>query len=346
MSRVQQLDDRLLPVAAAALRRLVDRKGRLSVAARAGVTARAGVAARAGVTGRPGVAGRRDPAAWRLRLQALDKRYTARGPLALVREVPQVGLLVAVSVFVVGALVVVDQTSPSREAGSATQRGQSSPGGPAGLPVGEALLTAVGPSIGQLAETYVSDVRRSTQRLTAQSPDSIQLGLVALTGYLTPAQIVTLVGPLQVERVLLRPPVTTGTSEVMDSPVTHVVADLTALFARTAARKAGDAKDLLSTGNSITPTTQEERDFKAFYSAAYATAEQEIAVYRAGCPCVFMLLVRGWARELQALEASVSVRAVQFAPAGLTTGQLVVTPLLPGATGPVAVSPRTNATGS
>ena len=132
----------------------------------------------------------------------------------------------------------------------------------------------------------------------------------------------------------------------MDSPVTHVVADLTALFVRTAARKTSDAKDLLSTGNSITPTTQEERDFKAFYSAAYATAQQEIAVYRSGCPCVFMLLVRGRARELQALEASASVRAVQFAPAGLTTGQLVVTPLLPGATGPVAVSPRTNATGN
>ena len=325
MSRVQELDDRLLPVAAAALRRLLDRQTRVSGTARAFV------------------AGRRNRAALRLRLQELDKRYTARGPLALVREVPQIGLLVAVSVFVVGALVVVDQTSPSRQAGSANQISQ---GSQTDLPVGAALLTGVGPTIGQLAETYVSDVRRSTQRLTAQSPDSIQLGLVALTGYLTPAQIVTLVGPLQVERVLLRPPVTTGTSEVMDSPVTHVVADLTALFARTAVRKANDAKDLLSTGTSITPTTQEERDFKAFYSAAYATAEQEVAVYRSGCPCVFMVLVRGRARELQALEASASVRAVQFAPAGLTTGQLVVTPLLPGATGPVAVSPRTNATGN
>ena len=298
--QLEQLDDRVVPVVAAALRQLLDRA-------------------------RPSGVGSS------LRLPA-----TAQRRLAPLRAVPHLGLLLlAASVFVVGSLVALTRqpTSPA------------SPADAAALPVGAAMMTGIGPTVGQLAETYVSDVRRQTQRSTAEAPDSIQLGLVALTGYLTPAQVVALVGPLSVERVLLQAQVSVGTAAVVDSPVTQVVPDLTALFARTAARKQVDARDLKATGDSITPKTQEQTDFKAFYRTALATTEQEIVVYQQGCPCVFMVLVRGRASALQALEANPQVRVVQFAPLGLTTGQLVVTPLLPGTTGAVKILARTNAGG-
>lgn len=306
MTRLERLDDRVVPVVAAALRRMLDRVG---------------------VPDRPGGL---DPAG------ALPQPGTYRGRLAALRAVPQIGLvLLAGVVFLTGTFVAVTHRTPAPPGTAAA--------GP--RPLGM-VLTGIGPTIGQLAETYVSDVRRRTQRATTDAPDSAQVALVALTAYLTPAQVVALVGALPVERVLLQPQVAVGTPAVVDSPVTQVVPDLTALFARIASHKSIDARDLKRTGDLITPTNQQQTDFKAFYRTAYATAEQEIAVYQHGCPCVFMLLVRGRAGELQALEASPQVRAVEFAPAGLTTGQLVVTPLLPGATGPVTISARTNAAGS
>ena len=305
--QLERLDDQVVPVVAAALRRLLDRARELDRRGR--------FPQRRSLLG--GGGGRRG-------------RFT--GP----RAVPELGLLLVATVVFVAASLIAVTHQPASPDGTAE---------PGPLPVGVALMTGIGPTIGQLAETYVSDVRRQTQRSTSRAPDSIQLGLVTLTGFLTPAQVVSLVGPLTVERVLLQAQVTAGTAAVVDSPVTQVVPDLTALFARNAARRQGDARDLKTTGDSITPKTQEQADFKAFYRTALATAEQEIVAYQQGCPCVFMVLVRGRASALQALEANPQVRAVEFAPTGLTTGQFVVTPLLPGTTGQVKILARTNATG-
>ena len=330
--QLERLDDRVVPVVAAALRRFLDRPRPVGPSLLRQLLLRQLLLRQRHAAPQPASAAPQDPAGPPVPAAAPQ----GRGFLALLRSVPQLGLLLAGLVFVVGVLVALDHRTPQ----------PVRPADAGALPVGAAALTGIGPTVGQLAETYLSDTRRKTQRATAQAPDSVQVGLVALTGYLTPQQVVTLVGALPVERVLLQPQVSVGTAAVVDSPVTRVVPDLTALFGRIAARKQGDARDLKATGDSITATTQEETDFKAFYRTALATAEQEIVLYQQGCPCVFMLLLRGRASDLQALEASPQVRAVEFAPVGLTTGQLVVTPLLPGATGPVKVSARMSSAGS
>ena len=319
--RLERLDDRVVPAVAAALRRRLDQFDRLGLPARVRLLHRPGRLDRIGAAEQPG---------------APLTNETRRARPTRLRAAPQWGLLLLAGlVFLTGSVVALTYQEP-RPNGTADA-------GP--LPVGAATLTGIGPTVGQLAETYVSDTRRQTQRSTAQAPDSVQLALVALTGYLTPAQVVALVGALPVERVLLQAQVTVGTAAVVDSPVSRVVPDLTALFARIVDHKQVDARDLKRTGESIKPTNQEQTDFQAFYRTALATAEQEIVIYQQGCPCVFMLLVRGRASDLEALEASPQVRVVAFAPAGLTTGQLVVTPLLPGTTGPVKILARTNAAG-
>ncbi len=300
MSGLRGLDDRLVPRLAAALRALLDGLGNR----RAGVV-RAVVAPRRG------------------RLRRLDDRFAASGPLALLRDVPQLGLLLVSAVFLAGAGVAVSRNSPQQVAERAQVQAE------------QALPLTLGPPVGADIDMFFRSSLARAVELTRDSPDDGFLALISLTDELTPEQAGQLVAgsELMVKRAYVRAPVG-GSAEVLPvDTATDVTADLTALFAATAMRRADEQRELLSLAASITGTNESERRFKAQYEADARTRGQEAAAYRTACQCVLAVVVQGTARELAELAALPSVRGLEVARRGAELTALQIDPLPPEVTG-------------
>jgi hypothetical protein len=297
--RLDELDERLVPRIAVRLRAFVDTAG-----------------------------ARRDRAAGRLRtaaasvldpspaspLRALDDRYASRGPLALLRDVPQLGLLLVAAVFLAGSGVALERSGNKQRAGA------SQPS------VDPAIPTTLGPAPGTQVAAYLAATRKRAVIVSTTSPDGTYTALVSFSRYLTPEQTTTLLGDLEAKKVLAH--VQLPTAEVLPIPVSStLVEDVDITFAAVSKRKVRDRKEFLNLAASIAGDTKEERQFKAFYLDAAATALKEAKAYGKSCACLFGALVRGKARDLAALPSIPGVRAVDIAGGDDDTLQLQ--PLLP-----------------
>ena len=302
---LRSLDARILPGWAAALRRTLDR----------GARTRHRLRLRAHRTRRAVVRPPADEGAFAA-LRRLDDRYASSGPLGLVREVPQVGLLVAAALFVTGAGVALARSGTPA----------SAPPSVLSVPAPSPLL---GPAIGSSVDGYVAQAKARAIALSAQTPDGQYVALVSFSGYFTPAQVAALVGPLRVRRAYLRSPHSGAEPEILPVPVKDLVPDLRQAYSGLAVRKAAEQREFRKLAESIASTTKEEAQFKAFYLAAAVTAGKEAAAYRAGCACVFEVVVSGPARVLTELLALQGVRAVELAAQGADVATLRVLPLLP-----------------
>ncbi|MBK5308037.1 MAG: hypothetical protein JJD92_15230 [Frankiaceae bacterium] len=246
-------------------------------------------------------------------LRRLDDRYAARGPLALLRDVPQLGLLLIAAVFVAGSGIALER-SGQRNAASK----ESSP---------DALIpTSLGPDPGTKVAAYIAATRKRAVLLSTGSPDGVYTALVSFTSYQTAEQARRLLGDLHVTRVLAH--VQLPAAEVLPIPVTSaLVEDVGVTFAEISKRKLRDRQEFVNLATSITGTTKEEVQFKAFYTEAARTAAKEAAAYGKSCACLFAALVRGKARDLAALPSLPAVRAVDIGAGEPDT--LQIKPLLP-----------------
>ena len=301
MRGLRGLDDRVVPRAAARLRALVDAVGRRRRAVR--TTASAVVApVRSGGVGA---------------LQRLDDRFTRRGPLAVVREVPQVGLVAVAAVFLAGAGVALARGGDDGPRGASTSVSASS--------------RVLGPEVGADVQAYVETSREAAVERARDRPDAEHLALVSLSEYRTPEAVAELLGGLEVQRAYLRVPAD-DPSEVLSAEVSDLVADLAPLYAATAARKAQDQREFARLAATIDATSAEQREFKEFYELSARIAGREAEAYRNGCACVFSVVVRSTAATLAELPALQGVRAVELAAAGVTLQELRIRPLGPEAT--------------
>ncbi|MCU1592506.1 MAG: hypothetical protein JWP11_3762 [Frankiales bacterium] len=297
--RLDDLDDRLVPQLAARLRDLLDR-----AAARR---------ARAGASVRRTATALADPSRT-APLRRLDDRFAARGPLALVRDVPQLGFLLVAAVFLAGSGVALERSGSSNRAGT----------GKAGADL--TIPTTLGPAPGTSVAAYIAATRKRAVILSQSSPDQLYTALVSFNRYLTPSQTRLVLGRLEVKKVMAH--VQLPNAEVLPIPVTStLVEDVTVTFGEVSKRKVRDRKEFLGLAASITGDTKEERQFKVFYADAARTAAKEAAAYRANCACLFAALVSGKARDLAALPALSGVRAVDIGGGDADT--LQVQPLLP-----------------
>jgi hypothetical protein len=296
--RLRQADDRLVPRLALRLRAFVD-----GAAAR-----RAGVAGwLRGRTESVLVPPETSP------LRRLDDRFAARGPLALLRDVPQLGLLLAAAVFLTGSVIAVERSGERNRTG-----GRSA--------ADSVIPTTLGPAPGTAIAAYVAATRKRAVIVSQTAPDGTYTALVSFSSYLAPAPARLLLGELQVKRVLAH--VQLPAAEVLPIPVTDsLVEDVGIAFAAVSTRKLRDRKEFLNLAASISGETPEERQFKAFYIDAAATAAKEAKAYGKSCTCLFAALVRGSARDLAALSSLPGVRAVDIGGGDDDTLQLQ--PLLP-----------------
>lgn len=305
---LRDLDTRLVPRLAAALRSLLD-----------------------------GAADRRDRTARTLtspssgRLRRLDDRFASTGPLALLRDVPQLGVLLVAAVFLTGAGVAVARNSPE----SVAEREQ--------VEAEQALPLTLGPPVGADVDAHFATARERVVALSDESPDDVLLALVTLSDELTPEQAGAIVAEavsLQVRRAYVRPPVGDGAQVLPVEVPGDVATVLRALFAATAERRAEEQRELLTTAASIPDDAGEtDRRFKAQYVADAGTKGREAAAYRTACACVFALVVEGSARELAELPSLPAVRGVEVARRGASLPALRFDPLPPEVTDIRTASP-------
>lgn len=315
MSRLSDLDDRLVPVLAARLRALVD--------ALSGRTA--------------GVGGR--VTSWRRSLtdptgggffQRLDARYAARGPLALLREVPQLGLLLVAAVFLGGAGVALARSGPS-----------DGPARGPGSAIGSGELVTVGPEVGDEVTAYIEASKARVVDLNRADPDKRYAALVSFVAYAKVEDIATLVEEVATERVFSRARAAGTTAEVLEIEVDQLVPDTLRVFAATAQRKAIDQEANLSQARSITSTVPTEIAFKQEFVRQAEVEGKEAAAYRTSCACVFAVLVEGTARQLSELVSVPGVRTVDVAVAGATAKDVSVEQyFLPEDKGTIPARPR------
>lgn len=311
---LKDLDARVVPRLAVGLRRALD--GAAGRRAR-GVAAVRGRWQRFLDPARPGP------------LRRLDDRYTRSGPLQLLREVPQLGLLLVAAVFLTGAGLALARSAP--------QAGGERDGGRERVAQAEALPLLLGAPVGADADDHLATARDRLLRLAADSPGARHLALVSLRDELTAAQLGSLLGSAAVtaRTVYARAPVPGGSEQLEATPGPDVVATLTALFTETARRKAAEQREFLSLARSIDPVTDDERAFKRSYEAAARTAAREAAAYRTGCACVLAVVVEGTAAQLAGLLALPAVRGVEVARRDAEPAELEIAPLAPDVTGVV-----------
>lgn len=310
--KLRDLDTELVPRLAALLRELLDG------AAERRATARASLRRRADELLTPRADGV---------LHRLDERYASTGPLKLVREVPQLGILAVAAVFLAGTGAALALSGP--EAVREREQAQRE----------AALPLALGPGVGDRIDEHFAAARERAVDLSRRDPEASYLALVSLNKALTPEQVGELLeeSGLEVRRAYLRAPVEGEPEEIVFQTPGEVVPGLERVFSETAARKAKEQQDLLATAKTIETGTPEEKAFRDLYEADARTAGQEAAAYRTGCACVFALVVEAAARELAELPALPVVRGVELAPRGAELSSLDVRPLEPreqGVVGP------------
>lgn len=295
---LEELDERVVPRLAVRLRAAVDsaseRRDRLTKRARSAVMSLLEPA-----PGSP--------------LRALDDRYASRGPLALLRDVPQLGLLLVAAVFLAGSGVALERAGDQRRS---AQQTALEPGIP----------SVLGPAPGTKVATYIAATRKRAVMISTSSPDGKYVALVSFSRYLTAQQAQALLGDLEVRKVLAH--VQLPAAEVLPIPIAStVVEDVGVTFAAVSKRKVRDRKEFVNLAASISGQSKEEQQFKAFYLDAAATALKEARAYGRNCACLFAALVRGTARDLAALPALPGVRAVDMGAGDNDTIQ--IQPLLP-----------------
>lgn len=307
---LRDLDARLVPRLAALLRALLDGAAeRRRTAGRALRTRGAALLSGGGA------------------LRRLDERYARSGPLGLVREVPQLGVLLVATVFLAGTGAAVALSGPDEAAPGGTAAGPSSGGG----------QRVLGPVVGADIDAHFATAAALLRDLAEQDPDGSRLALVSLRTGLAPQAATELLREADVElvRAYLRAPVPGVPEEIAFQTTGDVLGDLRTVYASTAERKAMEVGALRETAETIVPSTPAEQEFKAQYEADAATAEAERAAYAADCACVFALVVEADLRVLAGLLDLGVVRGVEVAPAGVAVTAVDLRPLAPSQTGTV-----------
>ena len=254
-------------------------------------------------------------------LRRLDDRYASSGPLALVRDVPQLGLLMVAVVFLAGASVALARSGGEQKAASAQAQ------------IDATAPTALGPEIGDSIDTYIAESRKRAVLASQGSPDGVYTAFVSFSKYLTPQQARLTLGELKVTKVVLHAQL--PTADVLPVSVDDMVPDIKKLATDVVRRKTQDALEFTKLARSIQPKSKEEKQFQSFYLAAAKQATLEGMVYRGSCACVIGALVRGPARELAALPAIAGIRAVEIG-SRQEDDALLLRPLAPEQKGVVA----------
>ena len=252
-----------------------------------------------------------------LRLRRLDDRWTAAGPLALLRDVPQLGAVAIGALVLASGITVAGRTRPEATAPPGTEQ---SPGAEA--PAGDGAL---GPQIGENVPAYIDDANDRLRELGEDEPDGTVVAVISFTAYRTPEQVRDLAGPLQVRQVFYRVPMPLPQGIVRTAEVDDVVVDARREFERVAKLRSAESKELAKVAATIEGDPAQKREHE-LDARLYAN---EAASLRGPCACVFGVVVRARLRLLLDLLGQSGVRVVDVSEVDAHLDHLTYTALLP-----------------
>ena len=262
-------------------------------------------------------------------LRRLDDRYASSGPLKLLRDVPQLGVLIVATLFLAGTGAALALSGP--EAVRVREEAERE----AELPL------TLGPAVGAQIDEHFAAARERAVALARRDPDVDHLALVSLNKGLTPDEVTQFLeeSRLELRRAYLRAQVPGIAEQITVEVSSNPRATLRSVFAQTATRKATEQQELLTQAETIPPGSPEEEAFRTLFVNDARVAGQEAAAYRTGCACVFALVVEATVGELAELSALPVVRGVEAAPRDAELAALDIRPLAPSEQGVVKPPP-------
>lgn len=248
-----------------------------------------------------------------MRLRRVDDRWTRSGPLAVMREIPQLGALAIAAVVLVSGVTVKTRTEAQRTARTGTEQGSDDQ-----PPAGDDRL-AIGPQIGDSVQAYVDSTRTRLAGLAAGQPDAATVAVVSFGQYRTPSQVQEILGPAAtVVRIFYRPSKLALTAAPpSETAVNDLVTDSRKEFLRVAITKEADAKELLKVASTIGDTDPAQKAEQLKDAAIY---QEEAKQLRGDCACIYAVLVQTRLRVLVGLLDAPGVRAVDAGAPGARTG--------------------------
>ena len=251
-----------------------------------------------------------------LRLRRLDDRWTAAGPLAVLRDVPQLGALL------IGALLLVNGVT----AGNRVDR---RPGTEAGQPGAvEDLLPfdgTLGPGLGEKVDSYVAETKATLRRYAPGRPDGTVIAVISFTAYRTPEQVAEIVGPLQVRRILDRPPVKLPEGAPRQAALQDVVNGSKRMFVRHAIEREREARNL----RGVIDTNDHDPAQKAEDTKNEAIALREAKLLRGPCACIYGVVVRARLRLLMDALNLPGIRTIDISNVDAKLDEFTYSALLP-----------------
>ena len=261
-------------------------------------------------------------------LRSLDSRFAAHGPLALVREVPQLGFVAIAALLFAASVAVVDQTSAQNRARARAAAADQVVVPGQDTDVQLAGRSSLGPDVGDSTNKYQNAAVRSLREASKQKGSRV--ALISLTRYLTPTEAASSFSAYDVTRVYLR--ARAAGKEAVQLPVDikgPLLADLTKEYASLVPLRRAAEKSYQGYVDTLTVTTKEEASFKELYAQFARSSALEAHEYATGCACVFAVVVFATPDQLVALGGTPGVRTVDVAGQGLRTTDLEIRPLLP-----------------
>jgi hypothetical protein len=259
------------------------------------------------------------PAPLVVRLRRVDDRWTRRGPLALLRDVPQLGAVAIAAVLLVNGVTLGQRLNPPPKAAppAAVRTGSPEPGDPDD--------GHLGPEIGDKVPLYLATAKNNLVQEANGSPDGQAVAVVSLTTYRTPEQVRDLVRGTEVLRVFFRAPLRLPAGAVHSVVVGDLVTDTRKAIARAGAERAAQAAELLKVAKTIendpAQKADQEKDAKIY--------QRESELLRGGCACVYAVAVRARLRVLADLLNQPTVRVVDAGARDVGPGDYEYSALLP-----------------
>jgi hypothetical protein len=294
MIDLRELDARVIPDLARRVQEIADRVRRTHEAGAARVAqlrpAPAPVALPAG------------PAPTILRLRALDAKYADRGPLALMRELPQLGALLLALLILVSGVAVKQRREPPQQVVATTPADTT--------PIVPGLVDGgtVGPEIGDNVLTYLQKADRELQDRLVADPAERAFATVSFVDYRTPADALKLLGDTPTFRAFFRVPGKYPT-DVEATPVKVFVRDVVTAYETIAAKRRADIPDLIGQAQ-----TTEDQVYKDYYELTARQYLHEAEQLERGCACVFAVAVIAPLDQLRDLRKTPGIRVVDLAP--------------------------------
>lgn len=214
-----------------------------------------------------------------LRLRRVDDRWTRHGPLAIVREVPQLGALAIAALILASGITAASRNDPARRAGSGTEQTGPSAEGDDRL--------QIGPQIGEQVDAYVTAARERVTNAATGEPDAGAVAVVTFAQYRTPQQVRDLVGDATVVRILFRVPVALDDYQPDEAAVADLLLDAKKAFVTRALRLETEIGNLQ--GN--IDTNDHDPAQKEFDLAQQEKLRRQVRHLRGACACIYAVIV-------------------------------------------------------